>query len=112
MYIHAVIIHNCDTEYDMKEKVIFHISLVGLTFAVLCNVIYFIKKMACLHVNLFGIGPHRLKDSFSSLVNHCFTSHYSSSWIVQIDRILHTLIRVSILFTEREEDVKQILNLR
>ena len=48
--------------------------------------------LAFLHVNLFGIGPHRLKDSFSSLVNHCFTSHYSSSWDVQIDRILHTLI--------------------
>ena len=53
--------------------------------------------LAFLHVNLFGIGPHRLKDSFSSLVNHCFTSHYSSSWDVQIDRILHTLIIVCII---------------
>ena len=56
---------------------------------VICHIV----ALACLLVNLFGIGPHRLKDSFSCLVNHCFTSHYSSSWDVQIDRILHTLIK-------------------
>ena len=28
-------------------------------------------------------------------LNHYFTSHYSSSWDVQIDRILHTLITYS-----------------
>ena len=50
--------------------------------------------LACLHVNLFGIGPHRLKDLFSCLVNNCFTSHYSSLWDVQIDRYLHTLIKL------------------
>ena len=53
--------------------------------------------LACLHVNLFGIRPHHLKDSFFCLDNHCFTSHYSSSWDVQIDRILHTLIIVCII---------------
>ena len=61
------------------------------------GVICHFVALAFLHVNLFGIGPHRLKDSFSSLVNHCFTSHYSSSWDVQIDRILHTLIIVCII---------------
>ena len=50
--------------------------------------------LACLPVNLFKIGPHRLKDSFSCLVNHCFTSHYSPLWDVQIGCILHTLIIV------------------
>ena len=51
--------------------------------------------LACLHVNLFGIGPHHLKDSFFCLDNHCFTSHYSSSWDVRIYRILHTLIMLA-----------------
>ena len=33
-----------------------------------------------------------LKDKISWLVDHCFTSHYSSFCDVQIDLILHTLI--------------------
>ena len=70
--------------------------VLSLTFIFWWDICNFIA-LACLHVNLFGIRPHRLKDSFSYLVNHCFTSHYSSSWDVQIDSILHTLILVSII---------------
>jgi hypothetical protein len=57
---------------------------------VICHIV----ALACLLVNLLGIGLHHLKDKDSCLVDHCFTSHYSSLWDVQIDRILHTLIIV------------------
>ena len=61
------------------------------------RVICHFVALAFLHVNLFRIGPHRLKESFSCLVNHCFTSHYSSLLDVQIDRIFHTLIILVIM---------------
>jgi hypothetical protein len=57
---------------------------------VICHIV----ALACLLVNLLGIGLHHLIDKNSCLVNHCFTSHYSSFCDVQIDRILHTLIIV------------------
>ena len=60
---------------------------------VICHIV----ALACLLVNLLGIGLHHLIDKNSCLVNHCFTSHYSSFCDVQIDRILHTLIIVCII---------------
>ena len=55
---------------------------------VICHIV----ALACLLVNLLGIGLHHLIDKNSCLVNRCFTSHYSPLWDVQIDRILHTLM--------------------
>ena len=55
---------------------------------VICHIV----ALACLLVNLLGIGLHRLKDKISCLVDRYFTSHCSSFWYVQIGRILHTLI--------------------
>ena len=74
-----------------------HFLRVMLSFLRLLHlrwVICHIVALACLLVNLLGIGLHHLKDKNSWLVDHCFTSHYSSFCDVQIDRILHTLIIV------------------
>ena len=45
-----------------------------------------------LFLEVFWIRHHPLRESFSCLVSHCFTSLYSSLWDLQIDRILHTFI--------------------
>ena len=58
---------------------------------VICHIV----ALACLLVDLLGIGLHHLKNENSCLVDHCFTSHYSFLWDVQIDRILHTLVTYS-----------------
>ena len=49
-----------------------------------------LRWVRCHIIALLGTGCHR-KDKNSCPVNHCLTSHYSSLWDVQIDRILYTL---------------------
>ena len=51
--------------------------------------------LAHLRIGLFGIRPYPPGDSFSCLVDLSFTSQYSSSWDVQIDRILYTVFNES-----------------
>ena len=60
-------------------------------------------------LEVLGIRHHPLRESFSCLVSHCFTSLYSSLWDLQIDRILHTFIislRNLVLFGDTNFDIQ------
>jgi len=79
-----------------------HFLRVMLSFLRLLHlrwVICHIVALACLLVNLLGIGLHHLKDKNSWLVDHCFTSLYSS--FCDVDRILHTLIMSISIFESK-----------